>query len=85
MNKDLNVGLVIKYKYRRQGYSKLALQLLCEAAKNNGIKELYDNFEIDRGKTLALFESVGFKIIEKTKWKKFDKLVDGVIVKIELN
>ena len=47
-------------------------------------KSLYDNFEIDRESTLKVFESIGFKVIEKTTWKKFNKEVEGVIVKIEL-
>ena len=62
----------------------MGLQLLCNEAKKNGIKELYDNFEIDRGHTLSLFESVGFKVVEEQTWKKFGKDVKGVLVKIEL-
>lgn len=77
-------GVVVYSKYRGKGYAKAGLQLLCEQAKNNGIKELYDNFEIDRGHTLSLFESVGFKVIEEQTWKKFGKEVKGVLVKIEL-
>ena len=77
-------GVVVYSKYRGKGYAKAGLQLLCEQAKKNGIKELYDNFEIDRGHTLSLFESVGFKVIEEQTWKKFGKEVKGVLVKIEL-
>lgn len=77
-------GVVVYSKYRGKGYAKVGLQLLCEQAKKNGIKELYDNFEIDRGHTLSLFESVGFKVIEEQTWKKFGKEVKGVLVKIEL-
>lgn len=86
-NKDsgnYECGLVIESIYRGKGYSKEALKLLCETAKNNGIKELYDDFEVDRGNTLKIFESVGFKVIKKTSWLKFGKLVEGVKVKIEL-
>lgn len=77
-------GILIESKYRSKGYAKETLKLLCEEAKKNGIKELYDNFEIDRGSTLNLFESIGFKIVEEQKWKKFGKEVKGVLVKIEL-
>ena len=58
--------------------------LLIEEARKNGIKELYDNFEIDRDNSLKLFLDVGFKIVEEKTWKKFDKEVKGVIVKINL-
>ena len=74
-------GIVIEAIYRGKGYSKPALKLLCEIAKENGIKELYDNFEIDRGNTLEIFKSVGFIIEEEQTWKKFNKLVNGVLVK----
>ena len=77
-------GIVIESKYRGKGYAKKALKLLCAKAKENGIKELYDNFEIDRGHTLELFKSVGFEIVEEQKWKKFSKDVNGVLVKIVL-
>ena len=77
-------GILIEYRYRGKGYSKQALKLLCDVAKNNGIKELYDNFEIDRENTLDVFKSVGFEIINKQILKKFSKDVEGVIVKIIL-
>lgn len=77
-------GIVIESKYRGKGYSKIALQLLCNTARSNGIKELYDNFEIDRQNTLNVFKSVGFKIVEEQSWKKFNKVVKGVLVKIVL-
>ena len=77
-------GVVIENQYRGKGYAKEALILLCKEAKKNGIKELYDNFEIDRGHTLDLFKAVGFEVVEKQTWKKFDKDVEGVLVKIVL-
>ena len=77
-------GIVIEASKRRNGYAKEGLKLLCNYAKKQGIKSLYDNFEIDRENTLKVFESIGFKIIEKTTWKKFNKEIEGVIVKIEL-
>lgn len=74
-------GVLIESKYRGMGYSKRALELLCDAARSNGIKELYDNFEIDRPNTLELFKSVGFEIVKEDTWKKFSKDVKGVLVK----
>ena len=76
--------IVIESKYRGKGYSKIALELLCEAARKNGIRELYDNFEINRDNTLNVFEQVGFEVVEKQTWKKFGKDVDGVLVRIIL-
>lgn len=77
-------GIVIESKYRGLGYTKQALRMLCSEAKMQGIKELYDNFEIDRGNTLKLFKSVGFKVIEEQTWKKFNEDVKGVLVCINL-
>ena len=76
-------GILIEASKRGKGYSKEGLKLLCEAAKKNGIKELYDSFEKDRYHA-KVFEDVGFKVIKETTWKKFGKDVGGVIVKIEL-
>ena len=76
-------GIVIEGKYRKNGYSKIGLKLLCKEAFKNGIEELYDSFEKDRKNTLKVFESIVFKIVEETKWKKFGEYVDGVIVCIK--
>ena len=77
-------GIVIESIYRGKGYAKEALCLLCEAARENGVKEMYDNFEIDRGNTLDVFNAVGFNVVEEQVWKKFGKDVKGVLVKIVL-
>lgn len=77
-------GIVIESKYRGLGYSKVALTLLCDEARKNGIKQLYDDFEIDRGNALKIFESVGFKVVEEKTCKKFGKDIKGVLVKIIL-
>lgn len=82
--KRYECGIVIYSKYRGKGYAKAGLRLLCNEAKKNGVKEMYDNFEIDRGNTLKVFESVGFKVAEEQTWKKFGKDVKGVLVKVEL-
>ena len=77
-------GILIDSQHRGKGYSKDALKLLCNTARNSGVKELYDNFELDRGNTLNIFKEVGFEIVEKQTWKKFGKNVSGVLVKIKL-
>lgn len=77
-------GIVIESKYRGKGYSKDALKLLCDEARKNGIKELYDSFEIDRNNTLNIFEQVGFEVVEEQICKKFCKDVNCVLVKIKL-
>ncbi len=74
-------GIVIEAKYRGKGYAREALKLLCLEAKKNGVLELYDNFEIDRGNTLDLFKSVGFQIVEEQVWKKNGEDVKGGLVK----
>ncbi len=76
-------GVLIEYKYRGKGYAKDALKLLIKKANRNGIDYLYDNFEKDRKNALNLFLSLGFEIVKETKWKKFNKDVDGVIVRID--
>ena len=76
---------MIEYKYRSKGYAKDALKLLICEANKNGIKYLYDNFEKEREHTLEIFLSWGFEVVKVTKWKKFDKDVDGVIVRVNTN
>ena len=78
-------GILIEYKYRSKGYAKDALKLLVREANKNGIKYLYDTFEKEREHTLELFLSLEFEVVKVTKWKKFDKDVDGVIVRINTN
>ena len=79
-NDRYECGVLIDAKYRGKGYGKAAIKLLCETAKENGVKELYDEFEADRGHVLKLFESCGFVVCEEKKWKKFDSMVNGVTV-----
>ena len=77
-------GILIEYKYRGKGYSKEGLKLLIKEAKKNNITKLYNSFEDDRHGALKVFESVGFKVEEYQTWKKFNKEVKGVLVKISL-
>lgn len=77
-------GIVIESSKRGRGYSKIGLQLLCDKAKKDGVKELFDNFEKSRESAIKVFKSVGFEIVEEVKWKKFGKEVEGVLIKMEL-
>ena len=76
-------GVLIESKYRGKGYSKDALRLLIKEANKNGIEYLYDTFEKDRENTLKAFLDIGFEVYKETTWKKFDNIVDGVIVRIK--
>ena len=84
LDKDINkyIGTVdySKKGNRSKGYSKPALKLLIEEAKKNNIEKLYDSFEVDRENTLKLFKSLGFEVVNKTTWTKFNKVVEGVEV-----
>ena len=73
-------GILIESKYRGKGYSKQALKLLCDYAKEHGVTELYDDFEIDRN-GIKIFEDLGFKIVNKYNAKRFDKDIEIVVVK----
>lgn len=83
-NDKYNIGILIQDKYRGKGFSKISLELLCEVAKQNGIKELYDTFEADRMNVIKIFENIGFKIISKGTIRKFDKEVETVTMMIKL-
>ena len=51
--------VIISARCRRQGYGKAGLDLLCDAARNAGITELYDNIAIDNP-GITLFLQCGF-------------------------
>ena len=76
-------GVLIESKYRGKGYSKDALRLLVKEANKNGVDYLYDTFEKDRENTLKTFLDVGFEVYKESTWKKFNKSVNGVIVRIK--
>ena len=64
--RDIYVASVIIYApYRGKGYGKIALTLLCEKAKDNGVKEIYDYIAIDNT-AIKLFLNCGFKEEYKT-------------------
>lgn len=51
--------VIVHAKYRRKGYGRTGLNLLCQAAKENGIDVLYDDIAIDNP-AAALFIQCGF-------------------------
>jgi len=57
--------VVIHAPFRGKGYGRQGLRLLCEAAKKNGITELYDDIAIDNA-ALALFLQGGFAEVLRT-------------------
>ena len=73
-------GILIESKYRGKGYSKTGLKLLCDYAKEHGVTELYDDFEIDRN-GIKIFEDLGFKTVNKYNAKRFNKDIEIVVVK----
>lgn len=59
-SRGLYLANVIVYApLRRRGYGRAALELLCRAAKENGISVLHDDMAADNT-ARALFESEGF-------------------------
>ena len=59
-------NVIIYSKYRRKGYGGEALELLCSAAKNNGITVLNDDIAIDNP-AIKLFLKHGFTEEYRTK------------------
>ncbi len=84
-DKIYECGIVIESKYRGKGYAKDALKLLIREANNHGIKYLYDTFDKDRENALEIFKSIGFKVIKEITYKKFNKDVNVVVVRINTN
>ena len=52
--------------HRGKGYGRQALQLLCQAAKDNGIAELYDEITADNP-AVSLFLNCGFTEVTRTE------------------
>ena len=67
--------VIIYAPYRGKGYGCNGLLLLCETAKANGIRELYDDIAIDNS-SVALFLKCGFVEVLRT--------TEYVLVKKEL-
>lgn len=52
-------NVIVFAKYRGQGYGSRALELLCRAARENGVARLYDDIAIDNP-AIGLFLRHGF-------------------------
>ena len=63
-------NVIIYSQYRKRGYGAEALDLLCTAAKNNGISVLYDDIAIDNP-AIKLFLKHGFTEEYRTEEKIF--------------
>ena len=57
--------VIIFSQFRGRGYVSQGLKLLCEAAKENGIKVLYDDIAIDNT-AISLFKKQGFFEVNRT-------------------
>ncbi len=60
--------VIIFSQFRGRGYGSQGLKLLCEAAKENGIKVLYDDIAIDNT-AISLFKKKGFFEVNRTDEK----------------
>jgi len=67
--------VIIYAPYRRKGYGRAALMLLCKSAKDNGVRELYDDIAVDNP-SVHLFFGCGFSEVMRT--------AEYVLVKKEL-
>ena len=84
-NDIYNMGVLIQSQYRGKGYFKESMHLLFNKAKENNIKELYDEFEKNREITYQAFLSLGFEVVDSFYHTKFNQQVEFVKVKIILN
>lgn len=56
--------VIVYAKYRGKGYGKQGLLLLCEAAKGNGLSELYDDIAMDNP-AISMFLRCGFTEVSR--------------------
>lgn len=54
-------SIIIYSKYRGKGYGKKGLSILCQAAKENGCVELYDDIAADNP-SVQMFLNMGFVV-----------------------
>ncbi len=59
--------VIILAGYRGRGYGREGLRLLLDAARSNGIEEIFDEIDIDNDAGISLFESQGFSVVSKTE------------------
>ena len=58
--------VIVHAKYRGRGYGKQGLRLLCDAARANGLTELYDDIAVDNP-AIKLFLNSGFLVVRETE------------------
>lgn len=58
--------VLVAAQYRGRGYGRAGLALLCAAAKENGVKTLYDTIALDNTAT-KLFLEAGFRERRRTE------------------
>lgn len=68
-------NVMIYAKYRKRGYGGEALDLLCSAAKSNGVSVLYDDIAIDNP-AVSLFLKHGF--VEESRTEEIILLKKGL-------
>ena len=57
--------VIVYASYRGKGYGREALLMLCDAARANGVDELYDDIAIDNP-SVSLFLKCGFEEVLRT-------------------
>ncbi len=60
--------IIIFSQFRGRGYGAQGLELLCNAAKENGIRVLYDDIAVDNT-SISLFKKQGFYEVCRTEEK----------------
>ena len=55
--------VIVHAKHRGKGYGKEGLALLCQAAKDNGLVELYDNIAAGNP-SIQMFLNMGFVVVD---------------------
>lgn len=80
-SKKACMGIVIKSEYRRKGYMRSSLKLLCEEAKKRGVEYLTDDVPASSESALAGFFDLGFKKVREKTIKKFGK--DELVFELE--
>ena len=80
------IGIVIKGEFRGKGISTLAIELLCEKLKANGIKHLYHELPMSRKAAIKADANNGFKVIKENidGMKKFGEVEKLVYLEKEL-
>lgn len=73
-------GIAILEEYRRKGYAREALELMCHYVfRQLGLNQLYAYVAVDNEASLALFESCGFtRKVELRDWLCYERAYKNV-------